>query len=546
MTPFQILQEIAPSVTFPALLNAIGSVEREQVDFKRQPAKLREIIPAMAMSVGGVVILGISNDRRLVGCALDQSVHDDIRRASSDVEVDVDVLELDVEGTQVVVVGVPEVRGRLVTTPNGRLLRRVGSDNKPLVGDSMARFVAGRVQSPGESEFIAAGTDPDLDLGAINRVLVADGRDEIDRDGVPRALLDLRLAERTGTSDEELRITRGAVVLFSRDPRVEMPGARIQAIRREGIGPGPGPVRRRAELHGPLQELTEAAMDFVRDTTTSHEVVTGTYRTTLPEYPEAAIREAVLNALAHRDYRLVGATVDLTVWDDRLELRSPGPLPGHVTLDNIRDEHYSTNPRMMAVLKTLRLVEEYGEGVDRMFEEMAARSMPPPSFSPSARSVTVTLWNRATLSVEAQAWLGTLTDLRLEADERRVLAIARAEGSVTPRRLRGLSDSDEGTLLSRMASRGLLVRVGRRGGTRYLLSDEIRIRAGSASIVADQRRRDLLRSELERRGSLSTAEAATFLGDDDRQRTRRTLNDLCDEGAAEAVGNTSARRYRPR
>ena len=46
-----------------------------------------------------------------------------------------------------------------------------------------------------------------------------------------------------------------------------------------------------------------------------------------------------MNALAHRDYGLKGATVDITVWDDRIEVRSPGPLPGHITIDNMRDEH---------------------------------------------------------------------------------------------------------------------------------------------------------------------------------------------------------------
>ena len=75
----------------------------------------------------------------------------------------------------------------------------------------------------------------------------------------------------------------------------------------------------------------------------------------LPEYPEAVLREAVVNALAHRDDGLQGATVDIIVWDDRIEVRSPGPLPGHITIDNMRDEHYSRNPRIMRVLKTMGL-----------------------------------------------------------------------------------------------------------------------------------------------------------------------------------------------
>jgi ATP-dependent DNA helicase RecG len=128
-------------------------------------------------------------------------------------------------------------------------------------------------------------------------------------------------------------------------------------------------------------------------------------REVIPEYPVAVLREAILNALAHRDYALTGSTVDISVWDDRIEIKSPGGLPGHISLDNIRDEHYSRNRLIMLNLKRLGLVEEFGEGIDRMFGEMEARLMEPPQFQASSSSVTVTLRNRFLVSVEDQAWV---------------------------------------------------------------------------------------------------------------------------------------------
>lgn len=74
-------------------------------------------------------------------------------------------------------------------------------------------------------------------------------------------------------------------------------------------------------------------------------MVSGLLRETVPEYPHAVVREALLNAFVHRDYGLVGATIDVSVWDDRIEIRSPGPLPGHITVDNMRSEHFSRNRR---------------------------------------------------------------------------------------------------------------------------------------------------------------------------------------------------------
>lgn len=166
-------------------------------------------------------------------------------------------------------------------------------------------------------------------------------------------------------------------------------------------------------ISGPIPELLDEVQGFVDATTGGLDAVIGSRRERLPAYPSAAIREAVLNALAHRDYGLVGATVDVTIWDDRVEVQSPGPLPGHITLANIRDEHYSRNRRIMQVLKLLGLVEEYGEGVDRMIREMEDRLLDPPLFATTPSSVTVTLRNRSPITAEEQAWLAVLGGLDL-------------------------------------------------------------------------------------------------------------------------------------
>ena len=114
-------------------------------------------------------------------------------------------------------------------------------------------------------------------------------------------------------------------------------------------------------------------------------------------------------------------------------MRSPGPLPGHITIDNMRDEHYSRNPRVMRVQKTMGLVEEYGEGIDRMYREMETRLMEPPAFEATASSVTVTLRNRFLVEVEDQVWLMQIGREKLTTNERRALVAARRNGAITPR-----------------------------------------------------------------------------------------------------------------
>lgn len=529
------------------LWSLFGRMEYEQLDFKTSANHLREIIPAMSMSLGGLVILGITDQRKVVGQTLDQKTLDKIAEAAHEAGVDFQVKVLTVDGTQLTAVAIPEVRDRIVTTSDGRLLRRIGSRNQPLRGDALGRFVRHRDERPGEDEPLPNLDLADIDLELISTALVNDGRPSLRRripSTLNRALVDLGVAD---VSDPALdpQPVRAAAVLFTRTPTKYIKAASVQIVRRAGVGPGPGPARAREEMDGPIPRVVDRVLEFIDAYTSSHEAVVGTHRETFAEYPPAVLREAVLNALAHRDYGLTGATVDVTIWDDRIEIQSPGSLPGHITTENMRREHFSRNRRIMRVLKTLNLVEEYGEGVDRMISEMEARLMEPPHFAATSSSVTVTLYNRSILSIEDQAWLALLGHLDLTAHERRALVVARHESAATPRRLRAVfgDNVDVDAVISGAVAKGLLVRVGERGGARYVLSDEVVLRAGGAGVEARSRKRQMLLDEIRRRGSLSTVEAAEFLGEKDRTLVRRMLDDLVQARQAQAHGRTRARRY---
>jgi len=118
-----------------------GRVEHERLEFKASANNLREVIPAMAMTRGGIVILGVTDDRRLRGCRLDQRTFDAVMRRGQDAGVDIEVEPVTVAGIDLTVIHVPRVTDRIVTTSDGRLLRRVGSDNVPLRGEALAQFV---------------------------------------------------------------------------------------------------------------------------------------------------------------------------------------------------------------------------------------------------------------------------------------------------------------------------------------------------------------------------------------------------------------------
>jgi ATP-dependent DNA helicase RecG len=527
-----------------AFWQAVGTIEHEQLEFRsRTDARLSVTVAAMAMTDGGLIVLGIRDRPRSVdGCPLDQVTLDRVTTCGHQVGVDLILKEVSVADVKVTLIGVPEVRGRIVSTPDGRLVRRVGSSSVPLVGDAMARFVQTRVEHIVEDVAVALPALEDIELALVNRTLEAEGRPRVRRDSLARALLDLGVA-RSEYPPTGVVLTKAAVLLFARDPRRHLPGASVQVVRRVGVGPGPGPVAARVELAGPIPQLVEITLDFVSKHSPSVEIVSSAKRERIPVYPATVLREAILNAVAHRDYGIAGTTVDITIWDDRIEVRSPGSLPGPITLENIRDHHYSRNRRIMTVLKTLGLVEEFGEGMDRMFGEMEARLMRPPAIVADGVSVTVTLYAGSFLTAEDQAWLALLGHLELTTSERRALVAAKRDGYVTRRALRSLMPVvDADALLAGAVAKGLFNLVGERGGARYVLSDEIVIRAGASGLEARGRQRQMLLDEIRRRGSISTLEGASLLGEN-LALVRELLNDLARRGSIKAAGRTRARRY---
>ena len=125
-----------------------GRLEHDRLEFKRSAHHLQDSVVAMAMGRGGTVLIGVTDDRRLTGCALDQPTLDRIGLVAHETQVDLGVRCLRVAGTPLVAVTVPAIDGRIVTTSDGRILRRLGSANQPVRGDAVARLVRAQTATP--------------------------------------------------------------------------------------------------------------------------------------------------------------------------------------------------------------------------------------------------------------------------------------------------------------------------------------------------------------------------------------------------------------
>ena len=274
-----------------------------------------------------------------------------------------------------------------------------------------------------------------------------------------------------GAIDVGGRPTATGILLFGRNPQQFFPqvGAVIVRFRGNSLreaARGAERYSKRVEVAGPLPRLVEAAWQALFDEIHGSSVTNGLTREERYEYPLEAVREAVVNAVCHRDYALTGQRIEIHLFDGHMEITSPGRLPGHITLDNILDEHYSRNPRLVRGLYYWGYIEELGQGIDIIVDAMRREHHPAPEFREGARSFTVVLRNEID-RIELE-FGEDLNPRQIEA-----LSYLRENERISNREYRQLCpDVTAETLrldLRDLIDKGILLQVGSKRGTYYVL-----------------------------------------------------------------------------
>ena len=139
--------------------------------------------------------------------------------------------------------------------------------------------------------------------------------------------------------------------------------------------------------------MTEKTIEYVRSQIKEHTYLGADARfVTEPEYPEFVWKELIVNAITHRDYSIKGTDIQIKMFDDHLTVESPGTLPGIVRLNNMREIHFSRNPKIAELLHEYEYVREFG--VDRMYLEMKEAGLPEPEYRTEAFMVYATIRNK--------------------------------------------------------------------------------------------------------------------------------------------------------
>ena len=364
--------------------------------FDRKSARLKatDLAPALtafANAEGGTIVIGL-RDGGVEGIDHVAPQENEWRQAAVDFTVPpvglsidkVPCLKADGHETNLLVLDIP-ASDRVHATHKDEVYLRIGDESRKLTFQQRQELEFDKGQSTFESTPVE-GTVADL----LDRNLLDGWAEAVDHPDVERLLAARGLITRSGS------LTVGAVLLFGRAPQASFPSAHVRILRYRGTDRGTGrrqQVVADERLEGPLPHQITQAMEKIAALLPTRRALSRAGRfEAVGAIPHDAWLEGLVNAVTHRSYSQAGDHVRVEIFDDRLEIESPGRFPVVVDLDDPEAmTRFARNPRIARVLADLSLVQELGEGVRRIFEEMRLAGLEHPRYHQTAGSVRLTL-----------------------------------------------------------------------------------------------------------------------------------------------------------
>jgi ATP-dependent DNA helicase RecG len=520
----------------------MAGTEDEHIEFKTAERSFSfddtvDYCIALANERGGKVVLGVTNKppRRVLGSQAFLDVGRTKMSLLDKLRFRVDIEEIQHQNGRVVVLHIPSRPTGLPLHNNGRYLMRAGESLVAMTPDQIKTIL-----DESDADFSAntapGATPADLSPEATERFRAAwirrSGNQALEQLDTLHLLSDAGLIV-------DGRVSNAAMILLGNQEAISrlLPQAEVVFEWRDAEDRIDYQDRRdfRAGLFLFLEEL----WTIINVRNTRQQFREGLFARDIPTFNEDAIREAILNAVAHRDYR-AQTSVFVRQYPSSIEIESPGGFPKGVTLDNILFRQVPRNRRLSETLAKVGLVERSGQGVDRMFATSIREGKEPPDFGGSdAYCVSVVL--RGT--VQDPTFLRFLEQVAdsgkysFSTSDLVVLDLLKREKAVPP---------DFRSRLARLEEHEVIERVGRGRGTKYILSKRFYEFAGTPAAYTRSRgldrqtNKELLAQHLRGRGKKgsSFSELSEVLPSLSRDQMKSLLRELKEEKRIRLTGAT--------
>ena len=333
---------------------------------------------------------------------------------------------VDLEQGKVAFFAVRKGTNRIYQLTDGRCMRRRDKASEPANLNHLL-FEASEIESRQyDQQFLDGATTGDLDVAAIHSLA---------QELLPGMSAEFYL-QQTGLGDYALgglRLRRAALLLFAKDINRWHPRCQIRVLRVSGTQLGTGAsynVIRDEQRSGNVFQLIASSWEMLRGFLANRTEFGSDARFDQQYlFPELACREALINAIAHRAYNIMNP-VEIYIFDDRMEIRSPGALLSTLSIAALIEQHgihESRNPLLARALREAKFMRELGEGIRRIFSLMEQSEIQPPTLKSDTTTFTITLQNRTIYTPQQELWLEVFRDYQLTSLQKRIVVAGMGE-----------------------------------------------------------------------------------------------------------------------
>ncbi len=346
--------------------------EGYRTEFKeRLSSSLAKELCAFANASGGTVFLGVSDDGKITGCTLDNSLKSNIQNlvANCQPPFSVDIRQ---EGN-VALIEVFEAENKPVHCSEGLFLRQ-GANSQKLNRDQIIKFLSDEgLLHWDEQVFNDFDFDTLYSQKLLNTFLRKTG---INTTLKPVDILsNLKLIK---SRDGRNWFTNTGYLFFGQLPELAVSEMEITCALYKGTEKVH--VLDRKDFGEDLISNIDNAVLFIMRNTRLRYEIKGVQRKDIPEVPEEAVRESIVNAVLHRDYMITGARVMIEIFDDRIEISNPGGLPKSLSPEEFGRKSVVRNPNIAAMLQRFGYIERMGTGIKRVNELCELNGNPKPRY----------------------------------------------------------------------------------------------------------------------------------------------------------------------
>jgi ATP-dependent DNA helicase RecG len=437
-------------------------METENMEFKEKwTDDSLKTICAFANTSGGELIIGISDEGEIVGVKdIEKLIRDLPNKIRDKLKITPSISVEEKEGRKILHIKI--FPSSIPVSYEGKFYIRSGSTTQELKDTELAYFLLEKMGKTWDS--FSSGFDiSEIDFSTIEmfKNLAKNRIPSIKEfDSVEKIFLNLKLF------DENKKITNAGILLFGKEPQKKF----ISATVRVGRFKNSTHIVDTVVIEGNLFKQVEEVMNAIKKHLNVRFEIKGVVRQDVWDYPLEALREAVINALIHRDY-LSTAEIQIKIYDDRIWIWNPGKLPPQIKLEELKKEHssYPRNPLIANAFYLAGFIERWGSGTERMVQLCMEQGLPEPEYKEEFGGFSVYFYKD----------IYTEENLRkMGLNERQIRAVmyVKQKGKITNKEyqmINGIKERMATLELNQLVERGIFRRVGTTGkGTFYAIAKE--------------------------------------------------------------------------